>query len=62
MKSFNHKFINEVQSFVYINIYELIISLFHLQIMSILYFTYRNVSSPTRSSVSQFVNNSLLQC
>ena len=30
----------------------MIIALFHLQMMSILYFTYSNVCSPTRSSVS----------
>ena len=67
MKSFNHKCIKVCSSMkvslLYIStIYELIIILFHLQMMSILDFTYRTVCSPTRSSVSHCVNNSLFQC
>ena len=63
MKSFNHKCINVCSSMkvslLYISIiYELIIILFHLQMMSILCFTYRTVYSPTRSSVSHCVKNS----
>ena len=47
-------FTNEGQSFVYISIiYELIIILFHLQMMYILYFTYSTVCSFTRSSTLQ---------
>ena len=51
MKSFNHKCIKVCSSMkvslLYISIiYELIIILFHLQMMSILYFTYRTVCSP----------------
>ena len=64
--SFNHKCIKVCSSMkvslLYISInYELTIILFHLQMMSILYFTYRTVCSPTRSSVSHCVNNSLFQ-
>ena len=67
MKSFNHKCIKVCSSMkvslLYISIiYELIIILFHLQMMSILYFTYTTVCSPTRGSVSHCVNNSLFQC
>ena len=48
-------FIIEGQSSI---IYELIIILFHLQMMPILYFTYSIVYSPTRGSVSHCVNHS----
>ena len=60
LKSFNHKCIKVCSSMKVslLYIYELIIILFHLQIMSILYFTYTTVCSPTRSSVSCCVNNS----
>ena len=65
--TFNHKCIKvcssmKVSLLYILIIYELIIILFHLQMMSILYFTYRTVCSPTRSSVSHCVNNSVLQC
>ena len=43
-------------------IYVLIIFLFHSQMMYILYFTYSVVCSPTRSSVSHCVNDSIFQC
>ena len=67
MKSYNHKFINICSSMkvslLYISIiYALIIILFHLQMMSILYFIYSTVCSPTRSSVSHCVNHSVFQC
>ena len=54
MKSYNHKFIKICSSMkVSLSIiYALIIILFHLQMMSILYFIYSTVCSPTRSSVS----------
>ena len=42
-------------------IYVLIIILFHLQKMSILYFPYSTVCSPT-SSVSHCVNHSVFEC
>ena len=62
MKSFNHKCITVCSSvfcIYYISIiYDLIIILFHLQMMSILYFTYNIVCSPTRSSVSHCINHS----
>ena len=66
MKSFNHKVCSSMKvSILFISaIYEWIIILFHLQMMSILYFTQLQICSPTRSSVSHCVNNSVLtsQC
>ena len=69
MKSFNHKICSSMKvSLLYtLIIYELIIILFHLQMMSILYFTQlQNCMSAQsynakRSSVSHCVNNSLFQ-
>ena len=64
MKSYNHKCIKACSSMkvslLYTSIiydYELVIILFHLQMMSIFYFSYSSVCSPTRSSVSHCVNN-----
>ena len=62
MKSYNHNSIKACTSMkvslLYISIiYELIIVLFHLQMMSIFYFTYSTVCSPTRSSVSHCVSH-----
>ena len=68
-ESYNHKCI-KVCSPMKVNllhkimsiIYKFIIILFHLQMMYILYFTYNTVCSPTRSSVSHYVNHSVIQC
>ena len=57
VKSYNHNWIKAV-SLLYISIiYELIIVLFHSQMMSIFYFTYSTVCRPTRSSVSHCVSH-----
>ena len=63
MKSYNHNIFIKIcssmkvsQSFVYINY---LCILLHLQMMSILYFTYSTVCSP---SVCHCVNHSVFQC
>ena len=67
MKSYNCTFVCKFikicssmkVSLVYINY---LCILFNLQMMSILYFTYSTVCSPTRSSVCHCVNHSVFQC
>ena len=60
MKSYNHIFIKICSSMkVSLCIYQLFMHSFHLQMMSILYFTYSTVCSP---SVCHCVNHSVFQC